>query len=39
MSWTIYGNKFDLSEFIDKHPGGKKNVRKNQGYGRCDCTL
>ena len=23
MSWTIYGNKYDLSEFIDKHPGGQ----------------
>jgi fatty acid desaturase len=28
--WNIYGNKYDLTTFLDKHPGGKhilKNVR------------
>ena len=33
MSWTIYGNKYDLSEFIDKHPGGKEILVKTKDMG------
>ena len=33
MSWTIYGNKYDLSEFIDKHPGGKDILVKTKDMG------
>ena len=39
MSWTIYGNKYDLSDFIDKHPGGKEILIKNKRYGRCNTTI
>ena len=33
MSWTIYGNKYDLTEFIDKHPGGKDILVKTKDMG------
>ena len=33
MSWTIYGNKYDLTEFIDKHPGGKEILIKTRDMG------
>ena len=22
--WNIYGNRYDLTNFLDKHPGGRK---------------
>ena len=33
MSWTIYGDKYDLSDFIDKHPGGKEILIKTKDMG------
>ena len=33
MSWTLYGNEYDLSDFIDKHPGGKEILIKTRDMG------
>ena len=33
MSWSIYGNKYDLSDFIDKHPGGREILIKTRDMG------
>ena len=33
MSWTICGNNYDLTEFIDKHPGGKDILVKTKDMG------
>ena len=33
--WTIHERQFDLTQFVDKHPGGKHAI--NLGKGR-DCT-
>jgi linoleoyl-CoA desaturase len=29
--WNIYGKKYDLTNFIDKHPGGKFILEKTEG--------
>jgi fatty acid desaturase len=29
--WSIYGNTYDLTEFIDHHPGGKEVLLKTRG--------
>ena len=29
--WSINGNYYDLSNFIDKHPGGKDILLKTRG--------
>ena len=28
MTWSIYGNTYDLTSFIDKHPGGREILQK-----------
>ena len=33
MTWSIYGNKYDLTPFIDKHPGGKEILQKTKDMG------
>lgn len=33
--WEIYGNKYDLSEFVKKHPGGRRAILSGKGR---DCT-
>jgi fatty acid desaturase len=33
MTWSIYGNKYDLTTFIDKHPGGKEILQKTKDLG------
>ena len=33
MSWTIYGNKYDLSDLINKHPGRKEILIKTKDIG------
>tara|TARA_B100000482_G_scaffold178699_1_gene149976 strand:+ start:3851 stop:5242 length:1392 start_codon:yes stop_codon:yes gene_type:complete len=33
--WTIHGKKYDLREFIERHPGGKDTILMTQGK---DCT-
>ena len=33
MSWTLYAIKYDLTEFIDKHPGGKDSLVKTRDMG------
>jgi len=34
--WNLYGNQYDLSEFIEQHPGGSKILQQTQGVA--DCT-
>ena len=33
MPWVIYGNEYDLSNFIDQHPGGKDILLKTKDMG------
>ena len=33
MTWSIYGSKYDLASFIDKHPGGKEILEKTRDMG------
>jgi len=33
--WHIHGNSYDLSEFVDKHPGGRMAILSGRGR---DCT-
>jgi len=33
--WEIHGNKYDLSKFVEKHPGGSKAILSGKGI---DCT-
>ena len=33
--WLIHGNLYDLSQFMDKHPGGKEWLEFTRGT---DCT-
>lgn len=35
MLWTIHGELYDLSEFVDRHPGGKESILLGRGR---DCT-
>lgn len=34
--WNIYGKQYDLTNFIDKHPGGRYVLEKTEGLD--DCT-
>ena len=31
MVWRLYGNEYDLSSFIDKHPGARDILLKTEG--------
>lgn len=33
--WYIHGNSYDLSDFVDKHPGGRLAILSGRGH---DCT-
>jgi cytochrome b involved in lipid metabolism len=33
--WMVHGKKFNLTKFVDNHPGGTRTI--NMGRGR-DCT-
>ena len=33
--WEIHGNKYDLSKFVEKHPGGSRAILSGKGI---DCT-
>ena len=33
MTWSMHGNKYYLTAFIDKHPGGKEILQKTKGMG------
>ena len=33
MTWLIYGNTYDLTTFIHKHPGGKEILEKTKDMG------
>ena len=33
--WTIHGQQYDLSDFVDQHPGGKESILLGRGR---DCT-
>ena len=33
--WEIHGNKYDLSKFVEKHPGGSRAILSGKGR---DCT-
>lgn len=33
--WTIHGQQYDLSDFVDHHPGGKESILLGRGR---DCT-
>lgn len=35
MSWLIHGQHYDLSDFVDRHPGGKESILLGRGR---DCT-
>jgi Cytochrome b5-like Heme/Steroid binding domain len=35
MSWLIHGQQYDLSDFVDRHPGGKESILLGRGR---DCT-
>jgi cytochrome b involved in lipid metabolism len=33
MTWSIYGNRNDLTSFVAKHPGGKEILEKTRDIG------
>ena len=33
MVWRLYGNEYDLSNFIDKHPGGREVLLRTNNEG------
>jgi hypothetical protein len=35
MAWLIHGQEYDLSDFVDRHPGGKESILLGRGR---DCT-
>jgi len=34
--WSIYGKKYDLTDFAERHPGGKEIIERTKDLG--DCT-